>query len=96
MSTKYIACVDQRDGHIVTLRVWAGSAWSTVARAAVVAEIEAGTRYCTWVKLGSGKYVEGSEVHVIRVNGGKYLRTDRNGIARDNLDSLPSVGACPF
>ncbi len=38
-----------------------------------------------------GKYVRGADVRVVRVNGSRYLRTDRNSVQADNLGSLPEI-----
>ena len=60
------------------------------SRRTVVNDIESGKLVKTAVKQNDGKYYEGQQVNVINVNGSKYLRTDRNNIARDNLENLPT------
>lgn len=59
-------------------------------RGTVVSDIESGKLVKTAVKHSDGKYYEGQEVHVITVNGSKYLRTDKNNTAKDNLENLPT------
>lgn len=60
------------------------------SRWTVVTDIENGKLIKTAVKHSDGKYYEGQDVHVITVNGSKYLRTDKNSVARDNLENLPT------
>lgn len=36
-----------------------------------------------------GKVVRGEDVHVVEINGTKYIRTDRNQTTSDNLGNLP-------
>ncbi|MEQ8787459.1 MAG: DUF3892 domain-containing protein [Pirellulaceae bacterium] len=57
-------------------------------RETIVSMYEAGNPIKTAV-LDNGGLVEGEDVHVVEVNGVKYIRTDRNETAKDNLDSLP-------
>jgi hypothetical protein len=61
--------------------------WYT--RAAIIEHIEQGNTYMT-IEIKDGIWHKGAEVHVVRTAHGKYLRTDRNSIARDNLDNLPN------
>ncbi|MDD3334837.1 MAG: DUF3892 domain-containing protein [Eubacteriales bacterium] len=53
-------------------------------RQTVVADIENGHQIKTHPSNGGG-----AEVHVIQVANTKYLRTDRNSVAKDNLGNLP-------
>ena len=41
------------------------------------------------ITINNGQWVNGAKVEIISVNGGKYLRTDRNNTPKDNLGSLP-------
>jgi hypothetical protein len=58
-------------------------------RSQVVAAIERGTTFVTILKGTDGKWQKGQDVHVITVNGVKYIRTDQNRRASDNLENLP-------
>ena len=60
------------------------------SRTTVVGDIESGKTVMTAVKGSDGKYYAGEKVHVITVNGYKYLRTDANSTPRDNLENLPT------
>lgn len=55
----------------------------------VINKIEGGITFCTAKKNDQGKYNRGSDVHVVTVNGRKYIRTDRNDTPEDNLGELP-------
>lgn len=59
------------------------------ARAGVVQDIDWGTRHRTRYTR-NGRMVDGAFVEVITVNGRKWLRTDANRVASDNLENLPS------
>lgn len=34
---------------------------------------------------------KGSPLHVVTIDGEKFIRTDRNDIKKDNLDNLPKI-----
>ncbi|MDO9455256.1 DUF3892 domain-containing protein [Nocardioides sp.] len=64
-----------------------GSSWSPVSKAQAIRDIETGTHtyYVPWT---TGH----TDIHVVvdsTVDGGKYLRTDRDNTAKNNLDDLP-------
>lgn len=62
-----------------------------VDRSTVVAGIERGDDYTTAIKNeDSGKWTLGDEVHVLEVNGEKFIRTDQNSTNEDNLGGLPT------
>ncbi len=65
-----------------------GSA-STRTRAKVIEEIDAGTTFVTAYEK-DGKWSKGEDVRVITVDGKKYIRTDANSKAADNLGNLPT------
>ncbi|HCC00124.1 MAG TPA: DUF3892 domain-containing protein [Ruminococcaceae bacterium] len=58
-------------------------------RSVVVANIEDGQTVMTAVKGTDGKYYKGAVVNVVKIDGIKYIRTDKNSTKRDNLDKLP-------
>lgn len=62
-----------------------GTPWSPRRKADAIADIE-GRRHRYFVDWSDGKR---TEVHVVRGQTGKYLRTDRDGTTRNNLDDLP-------
>ncbi|MEO8608316.1 MAG: DUF3892 domain-containing protein [Chloroflexota bacterium] len=57
------------------------------SRQAIINHINSGQTYMT-ISIGNGIWNMGAEIHVVHGNTGDYLRTDRNQIAADNLDSL--------
>jgi hypothetical protein len=59
------------------------------ARQDVVSAIETGTTFVTIVKGTDGRWERGQDVHIITVKGVKYIRTDQNAEASDNLENLP-------
>jgi hypothetical protein len=61
-----------------------GKSWSPRKKGDAIRDIEADT-HTYHVKDTSGR----SDIHVVDGPSGKYLRTDPNGTASDNLDSLP-------
>jgi len=58
-------------------------------RESVVSAIERGNTFITIFKNTEGKWGKGQEVHTIKVNGKKFIRTDKNTTASDNLENLP-------
>lgn len=62
-----------------------------VDRSTVVADIEAGNEYTTAIwNEDSENWSLGDEIHVLEVNGGKFIRTDQNETEEDNLGDLPT------
>jgi hypothetical protein len=59
------------------------------ARKRVVSAIEDGTTFVTILKRSDGNWHKGQDVHIITVRGEKYIRTDQNAEAADNLENLP-------
>ena len=76
-----------RDGDITALCNSAES-WSPQYKAAAIRDIEYGN-YEYWVRWGTGILAPQTQVHVVNGPNGKYLRTDRDGTAKNNLDDLP-------
>ena len=66
-----------------------GSEWS---REQVVAMIEAGYSFVT-AKSRDGQWYRGANVHVVEVDGEKFIRTDRNAQRADNLGALPELNS---
>jgi hypothetical protein len=62
-----------------------------VPRLTVVQNIDNGLSYMTIFKDTSNpnQWNKGQVVHVITVNGQKYIRTDEDATTKDNLDRLP-------
>jgi hypothetical protein len=63
-----------------------GEEWT---RSQIVSAIERGKTFVTILISSDNKWRKGQEVHVITVNGVKYIRTDQNRTASDNLENLP-------
>ncbi|MCB2141249.1 DUF3892 domain-containing protein [bacterium] len=86
---------NEDETHIVKVKVHAdegetiGSA-SEWKREDVVSAIERGNTLITILENADGKkWVIGQEVHIIKMNGNKFIRTDKNATASDNLENLP-------
>jgi Protein of unknown function (DUF3892) len=62
------------------------SAWK---RSEVVSSLEAGNTFVTIVKDTNGEWDLGAEVGIVTVRGTKYIRTDADATAEDNLGNLP-------
>lgn len=64
-----------------------GREWS---RQDVVTAIDQrASTFVTIIKASDGKWSKGADVHTVTVNAVKYIRTDANRIAADNLENLP-------
>ena len=82
--------------HIVKVKVHAdmgdnlGNAteWT---RTEVVSAIENKKTFVTITPSTDGKWKKGEDVRIITVGGVKYLRTDANSKASDNLGNLPEL-----
>ena len=62
----------------------------SLTRRDLINDIEAGKVVVTATfNEGENRYTKGSAVHVVSVDGAKYLRTDGNTEAADNLGTLP-------
>lgn len=80
--------------HIVKVKVHldngdtigAAEEWS---RSQVVSSIEQGKTFTTILKGTDGRWKKGQDVHIVTVKGAKYIRTDQNQTAADNLENLP-------
>lgn len=66
------------------------SSATTIDRSTVVSDIESGTDYTTALKKDNGKWALGEEIHVVKINGEKFIRTDQNETEEDNLEDLPT------
>lgn len=60
--------------------------WS---REKVVSKLEDNNSFVTILRNSDGKWTEGRKVEIVKVNGTKYIRTDKNNTAADNLENLP-------
>lgn len=59
------------------------------SRATVISSIETGISFVTIYKGNDGKWLKGEDVRIVEVNNEKYIRTDANNKAADNLGNLP-------
>lgn len=60
------------------------------ARTTVVSDIDTYDKSVMTATKGSdGYYKKGADVHVLTVDKVKYIRTDANAKAKDNLENLP-------
>lgn len=87
----YIIAVHYKDSDDTTfiekVKLYDGS---EKLRSAVVTNIEDGQTVMTAVQGADGKYYKGAVVNVVKIDGIKYIRTDKNSTKRDNLDKLPT------
>jgi hypothetical protein len=60
--------------------------WS---RSQVVSTLDRGKTFVTILWGSDDKWHKGQDVHIVTVNGVRYIRTDRNRRASDNLENLP-------
>jgi len=56
----------------------------------VVSAIEKDKTFVTILKGTDDKWHKGQDVHIITVNDVRYIRTDQNSEASDNLENLPA------
>lgn len=94
----WICACDQSTGVITSVRLQEdGGKWRDATRAEVVRLVDGGVEIRTWYKaVGEIEYKNGAKVESVPVNGKKYLRTDANKTAQDNLGSLPPMSKAPF
>ena len=62
-----------------------GKSWSPRSKQDAIDDIESGD-YTYYVPWNSGR----TEIRVVDGPNGKYLRTDRDGTSKNNLDDLPN------
>ena len=58
-------------------------------RSQVITAIDKGKSFMTILKDNNGNWIKGQDVHVVTVNGVKYIRSDGNKRTFDNLENLP-------
>lgn len=80
--------------HIVKVRVHADSgdtmgAATEWTRSEVVTAIDTRKTFVTITRSSDGKWSKGEDVRIVTVGGVKYIRTDANSKASDNLGNLP-------
>lgn len=63
--------------------------FSEWTRVQVFSILETKKTFVTIYKGEDGKYKKGEDVRITTVNGVKYIRTDANSKAADNLGNLP-------
>lgn len=58
-------------------------------RKEVISKIDEKKTFVTILRTNEGKWNKGANVHIITVDGSRYIRTDSNNRAKDNLENLP-------
>ncbi len=58
-------------------------------RKQIIAGIKLGQTYTTILKNKEGKWKQGQDVHIIKVDDEEFIRTDANKKKSDNLENLP-------
>ena len=85
MATRYVTKTGKdKDGDITKL-CNAGEGWSPRMKADAISDIENGTHsyFVSWTDNQTTK------ITVVNGTTGKYLRTQRDGSTKNNLDDLP-------
>ena len=59
------------------------------SRIDVVNSIKQGKTYVTILENQDGSWRKGQEVGIVKMEGEEFIRTDRNSVAKDNLENLP-------
>ncbi|MBD3375764.1 DUF3892 domain-containing protein [candidate division KSB1 bacterium] len=67
--------------------IGSASEWT---RSSVASKIDSGNTFVTITKNSDDKWNKGEDVHIIKVNEKKYIRTDANKKESDNLGDLPT------
>jgi hypothetical protein len=85
---------NQEESHIVKVKVHDDNGDSFGSprewtRNEVVSSLERGKSFVTILRGNNDKWKRGQDVHIVTVNGIKYIRTDKNYRASDNLENLP-------
>ena len=62
---------------------------SIVSRKDVVKKLKHGNTYITIYKDSDNKWKKGEDVHVVKIDGEEFIRTDKNQKKEDNLGELP-------
>jgi Protein of unknown function (DUF3892) len=62
---------------------------STWERSNVVSSLEGNYTFMTIVENSNGRWDPGADVGIVTVGGTKYIRTDADATAADNLGELP-------
>ncbi len=60
------------------------------SKQSIINHMEDGNTYMT-ISISDGYWYKGDDIHVVSTSWGKYLRTDGNHLASDNLGNLPEV-----
>lgn len=89
-----VARYDDERKHITRVKVHEDTGDSMGAseewtRTKVVSPMEQAKTFVTILKGNEGEWKKGQDIHIITVNNVKYIRTDQNRTASDNLENLP-------
>lgn len=86
-------CYNKEHTHIVKVKMHPSDnidSSNIYTKLAVVEALEKGIVIYTMYKENDGKWYEGAKVRVVTTtSGNKYIRTDSNSTAKDNLGDLP-------
>ncbi|HEX8191287.1 MAG TPA: DUF3892 domain-containing protein [Allosphingosinicella sp.] len=85
MAKRYVTRTGKDRNGDITKLCQTGESWSPRLEADAISDIEAGTHeyWVNWTQYPETK------IRVVNGTNGKYLRTDRDSTARNNLDDLP-------
>ncbi len=59
------------------------------SRERIVSLLDEGYKFVTILKNSRARWTKGEDVQIVKLNGIKYIRTDKNEVASDNLENLP-------
>jgi len=85
MAKRYVHKTGKNSQGDITKLCHDGQYWSPRSKVDAIADIESGAHeyWVPWVNYPETK------IRVVNGSTGKYLRTDRDSTARNNLDDLP-------
>jgi hypothetical protein len=84
MADRRVTRTGKGEGGVITKLCNPGQYWSPRHKSDAINDIERGW-HTYYVNVGSSRV----NVHVVSKNGDKYLRTDRDGRGKNNLEELP-------
>ena len=85
MAKRYVRATGKNSEGDITRLCNAGESWSPRSKADAIGDIEGGVHEY-WVNWANAPE---TRIRVVGSGSGKYLRTDRDSTARNNLDDLP-------
>ncbi|HEX8443503.1 MAG TPA: DUF3892 domain-containing protein [Allosphingosinicella sp.] len=85
MAKRYVRQTGKNSQGDITRLCNSGQSWSPRSKSDAINDIESGSHEY-WVNWANNPE---TKIQVVNGTTGKYLRTDRDGTTRNNLDDLP-------